>query len=217
MNEDPKKEKHMRPFCLALFLLPFLVTIALAGSFGYGIDNIKSDPIQNRMYWGINKKGKGIFSVSDKIGTEVLNYVIFEPTSGKQKLIFPDNFNSIITCILFECAYDSLNHRMIMSNENGRGIYDQFDFYYGNREQNIVNNLCLPNRTPVDRILFVINPKGGSVAVREIWTCKKDGAELKKIDSFKEDDDFWHIDLLNKKIRIIIQKEKEAQIKEYEW
>jgi len=204
----------MRSISIAIGLMALLTSSVFAGSFGFGIENIKSDPLQNRLYWGINKKGKGIFSEAGKLETEAINYTIYEPASGKKRLIFPDTFSSTISSIIFECAYDSLKHRMIMSNENGT---DEFDYYYRSTARNVINNVCMPSRTPIDKLLFIINPKNGHVGVREIWTCKKDGTELKKIDSFSEFDDCWHIDLLNKKIRIIVQKDKESQIKEYEW
>jgi hypothetical protein len=197
-----------------MVLAAFFISSVFAGSFGFGVSNIKSDPIQNRIYWGINKKGKGVFSESGKLETEAVNYTIYDPTSGKKKLIFPDSFSSTISDIFFECYYDSLKHRMVMSNENGT---DEQDYYFRNTGKNVINNLNMPPRTPADKLLFIINPKGGHVGVREIWTCKKDGSELKKIDSFNEIDDYWHVDLLNKKIRLIIQNDKDPQIKEYEW
>jgi len=200
----------MKSIYLSVVVVFIFSTSIFAGGFGYGQRDVISDPIQNKFYIGINKTSKGMFSKSEKVDFEIANYLIYDPTSGKKKLIFPEDFDSPITFIVFEFGYDSIKHRMNLSTDIG------YERNYGYTVDNTINNFGISNRAAVDKILFIVNPNGGAPGLREIWTSKKDGSDLKKIDSIKIEDN-WHIDLLNQKIRIIIQKGKNTEIKEHTW
>jgi hypothetical protein len=192
----------MLSFKNALFMLfPILI---YAGSFGGSNDkDLTYDPGSNLIYVGINEISK-----KDKVGYEIFNFMILNPENDSKTFIFPKENQKTIKSIFFETMYDSTGKRMVLNVQN--------DFQYSFRinPDYVINNELIEKRAPKDKLLFIV--KEGYDDPTEIWTCLKNGKELKKITNVPAKDS-WHIDIRNCKIRIITQKGYDTAINQYDW
>ena len=192
----------------SIILLLSLICSTFAG-WGYNRieSNIQTDPVENRIYIGINgTRTEGRINKTEKIGYDIIDYLIYEPETKKQKRLLPNNQKEI-TFLLFEVSYDD-SLKMIKFNNN--------ESDYTSQSGNIINNVSIKKRLVRNKILFVINHPTKNK--KEFWEATKDGKELKKIYTLSTLDDYdWHLDVQNNVLRFIIKTPNNVKINEVKW
>ncbi len=197
----------MRKANIVILLISFSAFL-FAGIGGYINKSVSEDPINNRLYIGINEISTSRFSEKEKIKYDIINYMIFDPVSGEKTFIFPESNEKVISTMLFEIEFDTSDNRMVL---NGDMNYSDYKYYAPNF---IINNFDLTKREPRNKIVFLLSH--GFNKPQELWICTKEGTSLEmltKVDS-KES---WHLDIKNQKIRVITQAGINTTVKEYDW
>ncbi len=192
-----------------IIILITLITGTYAGfKYGYNANDIETDNKVNRIYIGINSsRTVGTFTKSEKMGYEIVDYLIYNPKSKMKTRLIPDN-KKPITYLLFEVAYsDTLQSVRFNTTPITGSIH---------RDHHIINNCSIEKRTEKNKLLFVLDDRENSS--EEFWYCTKDGKELKKFFSISTEENYdWHIDVLNGVIRFIIKKPNSVELKEFIW
>ena len=189
-------------------LIIISVSIVLAGMYGYSSNSIYEDPVNNRIYIGINELSGGFFKEDSKIEYDFTNYMVYEPQTKIEKLIFPEDFPYKITDILFEVEYDSVNQKMVFGLENKISYGEPSPPSY------LVNNSHIKRRDVKNKLLFRLTDERNKQT--ELWVCEKDGTSLERIDILKRNESF-HLDVRNQVVRIISQADENSKIKEIDW
>lgn len=190
-------------------LILTIITLGFAGmGYNYIDSDIQTDRENNRIYIGINgTRIEGTFSKTEKIGYNIVDYLLYEPATKTEKRIMPKNKKSI-SLLLFETAYDDSAKAIRFNSHNNS------DYSYSIAQ--IMNNQQIEKRPVRDKLLFVISDR--EAETKEFWQCSKTGENLKKIYTISSGKNHsWHIDVLNSVIRVIIKTPNSIEIDEIEW
>ncbi len=186
-------------------LIAAVISCSYAGyGYHYVENDIQIDTKGNQLYIGINgSKVEGTFNKTEKIGSEIIDYLIYNPTTKSKKRLIPQN-KKTITSFTFEKGYsDSLQQIIFNRNDDYSSV-------------SIINNRNIEKRAPYDKLLYVIENEEREV--KEFWQCTKAGGDKEKIYTLSTKNKYsWHIDVFNRVIRFIIKLPNDIEIIEVEW
>lgn len=179
-------------------LLVFISQAAIAGDY-YNPSQIDTyDPSSGIYFKAVEKSGKDRdFMSSKSSGPVTININIFDPTSGKSRLLFEEPVSGIITAVIFEAGY-----------KDG-------SIEFGGQEANFIkNNKLVVAREPKRKVLVAIrNPEKKETTL--LVADKRSGDPTPV--AIVSDGDDWHIDVRNSKIRVVHQTGQAIKIDSYEW
>lgn len=142
----------------------------------------------------------GIISGKDKKDkSKITNILIYDIKDNSQKYMFKMDFNEKITAFYYEMYFDQKDRKIVFNKD---------DDYYGK----ILNNQNIDEREIKNKLIIETTHEYLST----IWICDKNGKNLKKLYTLKDDYD-WHIDVFNSKIRVVGQDLSEVKIKNFDW
>jgi len=130
---------------------------------------------------------------------------IFNTKNNVITKLFNDNNPRNIIKLYFERSYNGKSRSINFGGS--RSAYFRTNRF-------IRNNNNIKSRKPRDKLLIVAsNYKGNSIS---FWSSRKNGLNLKKIVTYERPFK-WHIDVYNKKLRIITTKRNSLVIKSFDW
>jgi len=165
----------------------------------------------------------GIFGSNDVKKSRITNYLIYDVNKNTKKYLFDKERSEDIVLLLFENKFNDKYGNIIFNIDYTEEAYtygyDKFQSIFNDEkkcisEPYIFNNCSLNKRPLNDKILILLFDDDSDLYT--IYTSKLDGTDLKLIIQFSEDDD-WHLDLKNNKIRVFIQKGIKSNLAEFEW
>jgi hypothetical protein len=190
----------MRLILFVLFSVVLLPVCVAGGSYYRGVYTLSSyDPDSGLYYHSIigSKKVSGGWKSREVKANIDLN--IYNPKTGKSRLVFNDKKFRRIKAFLFETAY--LPSKRVV----------QFNQRVTNR---IANNVKVTKRPLKDKLLVIV--KDQEKKEIELWSAKKNGQGLTRITHFP-DSLSWHIDVRNSTIRVIEQQGNKLVIHNHPW
>lgn len=185
----------MKSLTIVLFI--FLTFPVLAGYYGDSrIDTY--DPITGLYYKAIEFEPEQRGFMSKGPSTQVVNISIYNPASGKHKMLFENDKRRVISIVLFE-----------QEIKDGKVKYFGSDF-----SQRIKNNIAVEGRVPKNNML--IGVRNEKQKLTELWVADKNGATLKIITKVPFTSS-WHIDVKNSKLRVVNSQNGEFNIENFVW
>ena len=179
---------------IVLLFLSSLFLFAGYDGFFASVDIYDSDT--GLYYKSIQKNEKKSGLIFSKSATNlVCNINIYNPKNKTSTTIFRRNDQQIVA-FLFEMGYEK----------------DHIVFF--DRADHIKNNKNIKKSAIKNRLL--IATYDSDTQKTTLYSCKKDGKDLKKIATLKSGYS-WHIDVKNSKIRAIYAKEGEFKMEVYDW
>ena len=180
-----------------IFKLLLLSSTLLFAGFGYHDANIDVYDTQSGLYYkSISKKiEKSGFIISKSSNYQVSNINIYNPKTNQSEMIFKTHNNNI-TSILFEMGYSE------------KSIIFNTDY------TNTKNNKNIDKRPIKDKLLIVTYDNDKKETT--LWTCNKNGKNLKKI-TIVPNNFNWHIDVKNSKIRVISSTNEQFKLSNFDW
>jgi len=127
------------------------------------------------------------------------NLFIFDPKSNRGAYLFGPGGTIHITDLYFETGFNKSTNKMETYNHN-----NSF------RERNNVN---VTERAAMDLLLVITisDPKEKKNPSYSLWKAEKSGRNLRKVMIFSNRTN-WHIDVANKMIRILDQKDGKIMV-----
>lgn len=129
--------------------------------------------------------------------TWIKNIQVFDLTTGESWKVFFRDFGKG-----FSISKLVIEHPFVES-----------DLFYSRRENEIFKNRVHKAKSK-DRILIVVRDIGREEDI--LWVANKRGKELQEIATVAQDQD-WHIDVGNQKIRVFTKRANKYSMKEYDW
>jgi len=160
------------------------------------------DESTNMYYKSINNKNtkdkdeKSMFSKIKQPSSKVINLAIINTQEDTYKLLFNRNEEVNISFIQFEMLYDEKNQKIKFEDEH----------------LHIRNNKNIERRGMKDKLLIGLKVD----ETLELWVSDKKGNSLAKIVRLNEDES-WHLDVKNSKIRVISAVNSEFLMQSFEW
>jgi ribosomal protein L24 len=181
----------------SIYILLLLLTTTLFAGYGYNTASVDIYDIDTGFYYkSISKKQKKSgFIISKASDYQISNINIYNPKTNKSRMIFKTHNQNIID-FLFEMEY----YKKSIS--------------FNQAYEHIKNNNNIEKRTPKDKLLIATYNKDTKETT--LWSCNKDGENLKKITIVKDKFN-WHIDVKNSKIMVIYSRNEQFQVKIFDW
>ncbi len=177
-------------------LLSLLTTISFANYEYYSASIDIYDSNTGLYYKSISKKiKKSGFIISKVSDYQISNINIYNPKTNKSKMIFKTH-NQNITGILFEMKYF----------KNSISFNRAYEY--------IKNNDNINKREPKNKLLVITYNEDKKETT--LWSCKKNGENLKKITVVKNRYN-WHIDVKNSKIMVINSNNEQFHVNIFDW
>jgi len=143
-----------------------------------------------------DKDEKSMFSKIKHPSSKLINLAIINTQEDTYKLLFNCNEEVSISFIQFEMLYDEENKKIKFEDEH---LY-------------IRNNKNIERRGMKDKLLIGLNID----ETLELWVSDKKGNSLIKLVRLNEDES-WHLDVKNSKIRVISAVNSEFLMQSFEW
>lgn len=211
----PELSSKNKIFTLTIALLLsfcFWVSTVYTADAGYGRYNRLSidyyDPSSGYYYRSVNGPQKeGGFLSSKSRSRNISNIFLFNPATNKGHLLFADkNPARKITLFAHENIFVPLETPPSKQRRLEFHKYGSLPLHYANQ----------PIERPIrDHMLVgVALPKAKQT---ELWHCKKDGSDLKKLITVPKGAS-WHIDLKAMKIRVLVPDSKQGyRVTNFDW
>lgn len=171
---------------------------ALAGEY-YNQSQIDTyDPSTGLYFKAVERRNedRGLMS-SAADGPTTVNINIFDPTSGKSRLLFKEPPRGTITVVMFEASFKD-------------GVIE----FVGDESSHVKNNKSVAAREPKGKVLVAVKDAGSKRTV--LLVADKRTGNPTPVASVADGDD-WHIDVRNAKIRVVHQNGRTLKIDSYEW
>jgi len=154
----------------------------------------------NLLYTQVNPVIKtGILKEKKEIQkNKVSNLAIYEIGSGKLIYFFEEGSINDIKHFFYENSYNEKLEKIDFNKEHYR----------------LSNNVNIKNRKLANK-LFVITEKSERKEC-ELWISSKSGTNRRKINTFPEDT-AWRIDVFNKKVLFVMERENKVEIESFDW
>jgi len=194
---------------ILLLTLLFSEKIYAGGSFDYYYYTQNYyDIMTNNLYTSIYEfESSGIINKTEKVNARIItNYLIYNINDKTSKFLFTKN-SEHISLLLFENDFDKIKNNIVF-NVKKKYSDENSDLSF------IINNSNLILRPTKNKILIITTNRDDKKET--IWICDKTASNISKITALNENDS-WHLDLKNNKIRIIRQKGLNSSVEEYEW
>ncbi|MES0490701.1 MAG: hypothetical protein ABUK01_11945 [Leptospirales bacterium] len=191
--------KHLNKYFTIMLLA--LITTSIAplseNSRNFNIDTY--DPATGLYYRSVFSDDEFAYSLEKAKNYPMDNLFIFDPKTNRGSYLFGPGGTIHITDIYFEVAFHKDKNKM--ENYNHNHTFPE------------KNNINITERAPLNRLLVITisDPKEKKNPSYSLWMAEKSGKNLRKIMIFSNRTN-WHIDVGNKMIRILDQKDGKVMV-----
>lgn len=161
-----------------------------------------------RIYISKNEERNRIITKKKLLSDRIENFIAYDLNSKTKIPVLPDTIkNRYILAMIYELHYADTTHKMVMNGFISPAEYQKSTRY-------IINNSSIPTRSTSAQILLLV--KNESAKINELWLCNKYTLFQTCIAVLKGRDT-WHLDIKNKKIRVIAQIGSVVTVEEFDW
>ncbi len=217
---SPKRTVLRGGIAAVVSMLLILISASFAHA-GYGRFSYETidyyDATSGYYYRSVTPKGKSSgFLISKASPRNISNIFLFNPATNKGHLLFPEqNDKRRITLFAHEDGFHAIKNPNFLPKEK-KSTNNKILVFHNYGDVKLYNNFKQAEKRPLrDHILIGVSLT--KTEQTELWHCKKDGSELKKLITVPKKS-HWQIDLKAMKIRVFVPDTKLGyKVSSFDW